>query len=199
LPAGGALLDIGAGPGHLGAAVAGHFGYVAGVEADVSTPPPPGVYHRWVAGAADPAAVWERSFDAIVFADVLEHLGDPAPMLLAARRWIAPGGLLLVSLPNVANVTVRISLLAGRFEYADRGILDRTHLRFFTRRSARRAIEAAGFRIARVRATPVPAELALPALGRPPWSVAVRAMASGAARILPTLFGYQFVFFAHPE
>jgi 2-polyprenyl-3-methyl-5-hydroxy-6-metoxy-1,4-benzoquinol methylase len=199
LPAGGSLLDIGAGPGHLGAAVAGHFGYVAGVEADASLPPPPGVYHRWISGTADPAAVWERPFDVIVFADVLEHLEDPESMLLAARRWLAPGGLLLVSLPNVANIAVRLSLLAGRFEYADRGILDRTHLRFFTRRSARRAVEAAGFRIARVRATPVPAELALPAFGRRPWNGAVRALAAGAARLRPTLFGYQFVFFAHPE
>ena len=179
--------------------MAGHFAYVAGVEADASTPPPPGVYHRWVAGAADPAAEWERPFDAIVFADVLEHLDDPGPMLRAARRWLRPEGTLLASIPNVANVAVRLSLLAGRFEYADRGILDRTHLRFFTRRSARRAIEAAGFRITGVRATPVPAELAFAAFARPPWRGAVRFLSAAAARLRPTLFGYQFVFVARPR
>jgi len=179
--------------------VAGHFAYVAGVEVDASTPPPAGVYHRWVAGAADPAAEWERPFDAIVFADVLEHLEDPGSMLRAARRWLRPEGTLLVSLPNVANLAVRLSLLAGRFEYADRGILDRTHLRFFTRRSARRTIEAAGFRITEVRATPVPAELAVPALARSPWRGAVRALCAATARLRPTLFGYQFVFVARPR
>lgn len=157
------------------------------------------MYHRWVAGAADPAAEWGRPLDVIVFADVLEHLDDPAPLLRAARRWLAPDGLLLVSLPNVANLAIRLSLLAGRFEYADRGILDRTHRRFFTRRSAKRMIEAAGFRITHVRATPVPAELALGALGRPPIRGAVRTLSAAAARLRPTLFGYQFVFFARPR
>lgn len=195
LPPGGALLDVGAGPGHLGAAVAGHFDYVAGVETEPS-PPPPGIYDRWITGPADASAAWDRPFDAIVFADVLEHLADPEPLLRAARGWIAPAGSLLVSVPNVANLTVRLSLLAGRFEYAEKGILDRTHLRFFTRRSARRLIESAGFRIVRVRATPVPAELALPALGNPPWRGPVRAATAAAALLAPTLCGYQFVFSA---
>jgi len=177
--------------------VAGHFGYVAGVETEPSSPPP-GIYDRWITGPADPTAAWDRLFDAIVFADVLEHLADPEPLVRAARGWIVPGGSLLVSVPNVANLTVRLSLLAGRFEYAEKGILDRTHLRFFTRRSARRLIESAGFRIDRIRATPVPAELAVPALAVRPWRGGVRAAAAAAARLAPTLCGYQFVFSAHP-
>ena len=98
-----------------------------------------------------------------------------------------------MSLPNVANVTVRAALLSGRFPYADRGILDRTHLRFYTRDSARALIAAAGFRIRSVDATAMPYELALPLLAEAPWRGPVRGFADVSARTWPTLFGYQFV------
>jgi 2-polyprenyl-3-methyl-5-hydroxy-6-metoxy-1,4-benzoquinol methylase len=142
---------------------------------------------------------WSRTFDVVVCADVLEHLEEPAAVLARVRSWISPGGALFVSLPNVANVAVRLALLAGRFEYAEAGILDRTHLRFFTRRSARRLVEEAGFRIRRLRPTPIPAELALPILGRGPLRGLVRAFFSAAAAAWPTLFGYQFVIEAEPR
>ncbi len=94
----------------------------------------------------------------------------------------------------MANVSVRLSLLFGRFRYAERGILDRTHLRFYTRQTGQALLEGAGFRVRGVRPTAMPYELALPALARPPWAGLVRAFASGSARLLPRLFGYQFVF-----
>ncbi|HUP45459.1 MAG TPA: class I SAM-dependent methyltransferase [Thermoanaerobaculia bacterium] len=95
---------------------------------------------------ADPGP--ER-FDCIVFADVLEHLPWPASILERYLRFLAPGGSVIVSLPNIGLWSARLSLLAGRFEYADTGVLDRTHLRFFTRRTARRLIEDAGLSIVR--------------------------------------------------
>jgi SAM-dependent methyltransferase len=178
--------------------VAGHFSHVAGVEADPAVRPPAGLYDEWVTDSLSADLSWSRRFDVVVCADVLEHLPDPAAVLARVRRWIAPGGLLLVSLPNVANVAVRLSLLAGRFEYAETGILDRTHLRFYTRRSARRLVENAGFRIRAARATPIPAELAIPLLARPPFRAPARALAAAAAAAWPTLFGYQFVVEAEP-
>jgi hypothetical protein len=93
---------------------------------------------------------------------------------------------------------VRASLLLGRFPYADRGILDRTHLRFYTRASARRLLEESGFGVLWETATAMPVELALPALGRPPLAGAVRAGARLLSAAWPTLFGYQFVFEAAP-
>jgi hypothetical protein len=93
----------------------------------------------------------------------------------------------------VANVTVRAALLLGRFPYADRGILDRTHLRFYTRRSARSLIEGGGLRVRGIAATAMPYELALPTFGRAPFRAPVCAFAAASARIWPTLFGYQFV------
>lgn len=193
------MLDLGAGSGHLGRAVAGHFSHVAGVEADPSARPPLGAYDEWVTESVAGDLAWSRRFDVVVCADVLEHVPDPAAVLARVRGWIAPDGLLLVSLPNVANLAVRLSLLAGRFEYADAGLLDRTHLRFYTRRSALRLVEGAGFRVSRIRATAVPAELALPILGRAPLRAPSRALLSGAARLWPTLFGYQFVIEAGPS
>jgi SAM-dependent methyltransferase len=141
---------------------------------------------------------WREPFDVIVAGDVLEHLPRPEDLLSALKPLLKPDGRLLVSLPNVANVTVRASLLLGRFPYADRGILDRTHLRFYTRASARRLLGESGFGVRWEAATAMPVELALPALGKPPLAGAVRAGARILSAAWPTLFGYQFVFEAAP-
>jgi 2-polyprenyl-3-methyl-5-hydroxy-6-metoxy-1,4-benzoquinol methylase len=84
-------------------------------------------------------------FDAVVFADVLEHLRDPEAALSAAARFLRNDGHVYVSVPNVANWRVRLGLLAGRFAYSDTGILDRTHLHLFTRRSALDMLRGCGF------------------------------------------------------
>lgn len=74
-------------------------------------------------------------FDVVVAADVLEHLVEPARVLRAALGHLADGGYLVTSIPNVAHGSVRLALLAGQFPYADLGLLDHTHLRFYTRES----------------------------------------------------------------
>ena len=79
-----------------------------------------------------------QQFDVILFSDMLEHLADPLDVLMRHYQLLAPGGQMLISLPNVAIWNVRLALLLGRFEYGDTGTLDRTHMRFFTRRSFRR-------------------------------------------------------------
>ena len=102
---------------------------------------------RDAAGIA--ARLGGRRFDAVIFADVLEHLDWPGPVLRDYLRFVAPGGVVMVSLPNVGLWSTRLALLAGSFEYADTGVLDRTHLRFFTHKSARRMLEQAGLHILR--------------------------------------------------
>jgi predicted TPR repeat methyltransferase len=189
------LLDLGAAGGHLGRAVRSRCSFLAGVEPDRNLPASArDGYDDWRAVDAFQAGRWEEPFDVVVCADVLEHLTDPAAMLARIREWLAPGGILLASIPNVANVTVRAALLLGRFEYTDRGILDRTHVTFFTRSTGRRLLESHGFDVVGAVPTAMPYELALPALGRGPLAVATRAFAEGTARVWPTLFGYQFVF-----
>ncbi len=86
------------------------------------------------------------TFDLVVFADVLEHLVDPGAVLRRALTWLAPAGHVLISVPNVRHVSVLWSLLVrGDWEYAEEGILDATHLRFFTRRSFRRLLDENGY------------------------------------------------------
>lgn len=87
----------------------------------------------------------DRRFDVIIFADVLEHLPWPVAVLRRYADMLKEGGTVMVSLPNVGLWSVRLSLLFGRFHYQDTGVLDRTHLRFFTRRSATQMLRSAGF------------------------------------------------------
>jgi 2-polyprenyl-3-methyl-5-hydroxy-6-metoxy-1,4-benzoquinol methylase len=188
------LLDLGAAGGHLGRALRDRCAFLAGVEPDPSLPAAAREgYDEWRTSEASESGPWEKPFDAVVCGDVLEHLPRPEELLARIRAWLRPGGRLYVSVPNVANVTVRAALLTGRFPYAERGILDRTHLRFYTRRTARELVSGAGFAIRRDAATAMPLELAVPALGRAPLRVPSRGLASAAARVWPTLFGYQIV------
>ena len=127
---------------------------------------------------------------------VLEHLRDPLAQLRTLLTRVKPGASVVISLPNVANWTVRLSILAGRFTYRDRGLLDRTHLRFFTLRTARALIEESGCRIERCDPTPIPLTLVLgpfvPTL-LAEWAEAAYAAVTPLWR---TLFAYQFVFVA---
>jgi 2-polyprenyl-3-methyl-5-hydroxy-6-metoxy-1,4-benzoquinol methylase len=91
-------------------------------------------------------------FDCILCADILEHTRDPWTLLRGLRPLLAPRGALIVSLPNLRHVRPLALLLLDRFEYEAEGILDRTHLRFFTPRTMRALLEGAGFSIERVSA-----------------------------------------------
>lgn len=101
----------------------------------------------------DPA--WPQAtggdFDLIVISHVLEHLPDPAGMLQRAKGLLAPGGKLLVAVPNARHASLVLPLLLfGEFRYRDAGVLDETHLKFFTARSAARLYRDNGFEISRM-------------------------------------------------
>ncbi len=94
---------------------------------------------------------WQpASFDAIILSEVLEHLVEPGATLLRLARFVRPGGLLLASSPNIAHWRVIRELILGRFNLTDRGVLDRTHLRWFTPDSFASMVEDAGFNIEHV-------------------------------------------------
>lgn len=91
-------------------------------------------------------------FDCLIYADVLEHLRDPWSLLAAQRALLAPGGVAVVSVPNVRHYEVVLGLLLrGRWRYQDEGVLDRTHLRFFTRASLAELLGGAGYRVSELR------------------------------------------------
>lgn len=97
-----------------------------------------------------------QQFDVIVAADVLEHLRDPAEVLTQLRQFLAPGGYVVVSAPNVAHGSVRLALLQGSFPYSDLGLLDDSHLRFYTRASLVDMIEQSGFDVVHIDDVVVP-------------------------------------------
>src|SRR4051812_40289038 len=93
----------------------------------------------------------------LLFADTIEHIPDPGALLRRVRPRLRADGVLVLSVPNIANWAMRLSLLFGRFRYTDRGILDRTHLRFFTRSTLVELVEGSGYRVVDVTASvPVP-------------------------------------------
>jgi 2-polyprenyl-3-methyl-5-hydroxy-6-metoxy-1,4-benzoquinol methylase len=134
-----------------------------------------------------------RVFDYVVCSDVIEHVRNRARLLRSARRYLKEGGRLIISTPNIALWFYRLSLLAGRFEYGPRGVLDETHVHLFTRASFRREIERSGFHVLRERVTALPFEVVFESTGR---SRLVRTLAGAywvLARLWPEMFAYQII------
>jgi len=101
--------------------------------------------------AEDPLPESWPAPDCVIFADVLEHMVDPQRVLRRWRERMAPGGTIVVSLPNIAHRSIVLGLLKHRWDYAPEGILDATHLRFFTRETGIEMFESCGFRVHTVR------------------------------------------------
>lgn len=153
------VLDLGCSSGALAEALTRARNRVTGVDNDaaaieVAKARAERALVHDLTDAAGLASALGTRYDRIVLADVLEHLPHPERLLDALHPLLAPGGHLIASLPNVAAWTVRLALLFGRFEYAESGIMDRTHLRWFTRSSARRLLTDAGYEVLRRDLTP---------------------------------------------
>lgn len=100
-----------------------------------------------------PEAFPGQDFDIVLMLDILEHLVDPTSVLRKVRDLLRPTGWAVISLPNVAHISVRLALLRGQFTYTDLGLLDRTHLRFFDPNGVHELLRSAGwiaFDVARV-------------------------------------------------
>ena len=138
---GSCVLDLGAAAGPLGKyLVAQKQCIVDGVEIDPDQArEATGAYRKMLMADLETIRLIEhlplRSYDYIVCADILEHLRDPDRLLDQLHALLREGGRLLLSVPNIAHAGVIASLIAGEFTYRPSGILDITHLRFFTRSS----------------------------------------------------------------
>lgn len=152
LPSGTVLLDVGCGEGSWAPGLRERgFTTLVGLEPDATSAHAAGDrYDRVHVGAIEDATLADlggEPFDLIVFGDVLEHLVDPWAALEQARDWVATEGSLAISVPNLRHVRVLTQLVFhGRFDYQDRGIMDRTHLRWFTRDSLAAALHDTGWR-----------------------------------------------------
>ena len=127
---------------------------------------------------------------------MLEHTPDPVSVLKRLREAAAEDATFIVSLPNVAHLAVRLMLLFGRFPKMERGILDRTHLQFFTKDTARAMLREAGLEPKSIRATGIPLdEVWKTGEGKLPFKAAQK-MQHLALDVAPRLFSMQWVMVA---
>lgn len=144
------VLDVGCASGYLAAVLKDHGCVVDGAEMDPAAAAEAAVHlERVVVGdleAMDLSKEFDgQLYDTIVFGDVLEHLRDPLPTLRQSRGLLTRGGAVVVSVPNIAHGAIRLSLLRGDFTYRELGLLDNTHVRFFTRSNLEHLMRQAGF------------------------------------------------------
>ena len=198
------VLDVGCGEGFLAEQIQQIGNQVTGIDV-LPTAKRQEAFGGYIQGDlehgidADTPALRGAEFDKVLLLDVLEHLRVPERLLRDCRRLLKPNGHLIVSVPNIANITVRLMLLFGRFHYTERGILDKTHLRFFTRKTARRLLESNGYRIVEEKMTIMPLELAL---GLSPDHLLMRVIQRlliWCTALMPGLFGYQTFLTAQKE
>jgi SAM-dependent methyltransferase len=145
-------------------------------------------------------------YEVVIAADVLEHVRRPDVLLTEIEGCLAPDGTLIASIPNFAHWYPRLRVVTGRFDYDRRGILDRTHLRFFTRRSFDRLAHEAGFKTIRCEAVGTPFEVVRRRSGagidahtddKKQTGVLARILAGvngWLASKWPNLFAYQYVY-----
>jgi 2-polyprenyl-3-methyl-5-hydroxy-6-metoxy-1,4-benzoquinol methylase len=187
------VLDVGCSTGYLSRRLVERGSAVIGIEADErAAQVARDVCERVLVGDVEEMELpfEPGSFDVILCGDVIEHLREPRRFLERVRPLLASDGRLVLTTPNIANWAMRLGLLAGRWRYTDRGILDRTHLHLFTRRTLVETLEEAGYRIVKLDFT-VP----VPILRRP----LIEATAHAIGRLRPSLFAYQFVVAATPR
>jgi 2-polyprenyl-3-methyl-5-hydroxy-6-metoxy-1,4-benzoquinol methylase len=197
------VLDVGCGHGYFAELLAADGHRVVGIDG-LPEPEKPAAFRRYLSADLDGGleGVADRldgeRFDLVLLQDVLEHLRRPDVMLADCKRLLKPGGEVVISVPNVANITVRLALLFGRFEYKPRGILDRTHLRFFTRQSGRRFLQENGFEILSQKVTIIPFEVVLRLEPEGWFARNMNRFLAFITGILPGLLGYQLLYVARP-
>jgi 2-polyprenyl-3-methyl-5-hydroxy-6-metoxy-1,4-benzoquinol methylase len=193
------VLDVGAAQGILGRLLEGSGLVIDAVEPNPQWAEHARPHYRQVFNTTIEAApLPEKTYRTVLCGDVLEHTADPVAVLRRLRQAATDDATFIVSLPNVAHLAVRTMLLFGKFPRMERGILDKTHLQFFTRDTAEQMLREAGLKVVSARATGVPVdELWRRGEGRVLFRAAVR-MQHLALDLAPRLFGMQWVFVAEP-
>ncbi len=139
-----------------------------------------------------------QKYDAVLLLDVLEHLRAPETALVNLRKLISSKGRLFITAPNVAYWAVRKNLLMGRWDYTDGGILDGTHLRFFTAKTWRTLIESAGYQVTFFSSADGMLPLEHLLLRFPGVSSLVPSLRRWAMKAFPSLFCISFLIEATP-
>lgn len=201
VPGGARVLDIGCAGGYVAAALKQRGCVVVGIDPDATSAAAAREHcEKVVVGDFEDPAVRAQlgtGFDVVLMGDVLEHLRDPWTALAATQELLGPGGRVVASIPNIGHWSARLAILRGNFDYADSGLFDRTHLRFFTRRTAHELADRAGFVVEHEALAegglPGDASVAGRLAGRAPAVRLPRGLRPFVARNAPGLFTLQFV------
>jgi 2-polyprenyl-3-methyl-5-hydroxy-6-metoxy-1,4-benzoquinol methylase len=191
------VLDVGAAQGMLGHLVQGSGLVIDAVEANPDWAKLARPYYRntW-ASIVEDAPLPDKEYKLVVCADVLEHTPNPVGVLKRLREAATSDATFIISVPNVAHLAVRTMLLLGYFPKMERGILDRTHLQFFTKDTARDMLNAAGLELREMRATGVPLdEVWKSGEGKLPYRIMQKAQ-HVALDVWPRMFAMQWVMVA---
>lgn len=188
IPAGARVLEVGSSSGYMTQVLVERGCTVDAIELNPDDAAKAARYCRkMVVGSAEESSTYQElkgPYDVVLMADVLEHLRSPEVALHEARQRLDTNGRLLASLPNVAHWTMRLELLKGRFEYTDVGLLDRTHVRFFTLKTAKEMFEGAGLAVDGVYVPPPTGRTFGPAKA---W----------IKNAFPSLLAWQLVYLSH--
>jgi SAM-dependent methyltransferase len=194
------VLDVGAAQGFMG-----QLFHESGLDLDAVEPHPvwaehAAQYYRHVwSKPIEDAPLPAATYRVVICADVLEHTADPVGVLAQLRRAATPDAVFIISLPNVAHIAVRLLLLLGQFPRMERGILDRTHLHFYTRRTAHEMLREAGLVPVRTRPTPFPLEELWRAGHGTLGFRALMGLQRAALLVAPTLFAWQWIVVAQQK
>jgi 2-polyprenyl-3-methyl-5-hydroxy-6-metoxy-1,4-benzoquinol methylase len=194
------VLEIGCADGAFGSELVRAGNHVVGVDRQPTVPLEAGYGNVMEAdletGLGDRLLDASAQFDRILALDVLEHLRDPDSLLGQCKAVLDPRGKLIVSVPNAVNLTVRLMVLFGRFEYSDRGILDWSHLRFFSKKTIRGLLERHGYRITAVHHTIIPLERVFPLRSDNRLLRFANRLMRGLTAVVPSLFAYEILLVA---
>jgi len=150
------ILDVGCSSGYLGEYLRGQGHHVTGIDITPEAIATAAMFlnEAYCMKIEDFFLEYpERKFDVVIFGDVLEHVTNAEEVLTLTARALKPRGRVVASIPNVSHLAVRAMLLEGRWEYANLGLLDRDHVRFFTRETIQQLFDDAGFEVNEMRST----------------------------------------------
>ena len=193
------VLDVGCAQGIIGHLIRDLGLTVDGVEANgewAQLARESGAYRTIWANLIEDAPLPPKTYELVICGDILEHTPDPVAVLKKLREAATDDATFIISLPNVAHLAIRLMLLFGRFPKMDRGILDRTHLQFFTKETALDMLKESGLRAERVSCTGVPLdELWKTGEGRLLYKLMIKSQHLALA-VAPRVFGFQWIFLA---
>lgn len=131
-------------------------------------------------------------YDIIILGDVIEHLPEPEKILKDIKKNLNENGYILVSVPNIGNIYARLKVLFGNFNYEEKGIFDKTHLRFFTLKSFKKLLNNSGYSIIKMEYTPIPVYIIFPNTSQYLLKV-INSLFNIINKLYPKMFAYQLI------